>query len=111
MESFVSDVQDRWPFLGASLAWRLASAYGTRIALLLGDIESCRDMGEDFGGGLTRLEVDFLMGEEWATSVEDLYWRHSKAGLYASPADERRLAAYIKSKSDGKAVGHALRTG
>jgi glycerol-3-phosphate dehydrogenase len=111
MESFVSDVQDRWPFLGAPLAWRLAGAYGTRIALLLGEIESCRDMGEDFGGGLTRLEVDFLMGEEWATSVEDLYWRHSKAGLYASPADERRLAAYLKSKSDGKALRHAVRTG
>jgi glycerol-3-phosphate dehydrogenase len=99
MESFVGGVQDRWPFLATPQAWRLARAYGTRISRLLGDIESCRDMGEDFGGGLTRLEVDFLMDEEWATSVEDLYWRHSKAGLYASSADERRLAAYLKSKS------------
>jgi len=110
MESFVGDVQDRWPFLGTPQAWRLARAYGTRIARVLGDIESCRDMGEDFGGGLTRMEVDFLMSEEWATSVEDLYWRHSKAGLYASPADERRLAAYLKSKS-GAAKGQAARTG
>jgi glycerol-3-phosphate dehydrogenase len=98
MESFVGNVQDRWPFLGTAQAWRLARAYGTRISQLLGDIESCGDMGEDFGGGLTRVEVDFLMDEEWATSAEDLYWRHSKAGLYASPADERRLAAYLKSK-------------
>ena len=110
MESFVGDVQDRWPFLGTPLARRLARAYGTRISRLLGDIESCRDMGEDFGGGLTRVEVDFLMGEEWALSVEDLYWRHTKAGLYASPADERRLAAYLKSKS-GTAKGRPARTG
>jgi glycerol-3-phosphate dehydrogenase len=110
MEAFVGDVQDRWPFLGTSQAWRLARAYGTRISRLLGDIESCRDMGEDFGGGLTRLEVDFLISEEWAASVEDLYWRHTKAGLYASPADERRLAAYLKSKS-GAAQGQAARTG
>ena len=110
MESFVDDVQDRWPFLGTPQAWRLARAYGTRISRLLGDIESCRDMGEDFGGGLTRMEVDFLMSEEWATSVEDLYWRHTKAGLYASPADERRLAAYLKSKS-GAAKAQAARTG
>ena len=68
------------------------------LSRLLGDTESCRDMGENFGGGLTRLEVDFLMAEEWATSVEDLYWRHSKAGLYASSVDRRRLAAYLKSK-------------
>jgi glycerol-3-phosphate dehydrogenase len=110
MESFVSDVQDRWPFLGTPQAWRLARAYGTRISRLLGDIESCGDMGEEFGGGLTRVEVDFLMSEEWAISVEDLYWRHTKAGLYASPADERRLAAYLKSKS-GAANGQAARTG
>ena len=68
------------------------------------------EQGEDFGGGLTRLEVDYLMSEEWASSVEDLYWRHTKAGLYASPADERRLAAYLKSKS-GAAQGQAARTG
>jgi len=98
MESFVNGVQDRWPFLSTAQAWRLARAYGTRIAALLGEIESCGEMGEDFGGGLTRLEVDFLMDEEWARSVEDLYWRHSKAGLYASPEDERRLAAYLNSK-------------
>jgi glycerol-3-phosphate dehydrogenase len=98
MESFVNGVQDRWPFLSTAQAWRLARAYGTRVAALLGEIESCGEMGEDFGGGLTRLEVDFLMDEEWARSVEDLYWRHSKAGLYASPADERRLAAYLNSK-------------
>ena len=110
MEAFVDGVQDRWPFLGKAQAWRLACAYGTRIARLLGDIESCRDMGDDFGGGLTRVEVDFLMDEEWAASVQDLYWRHSKAGLYASPADERRLAAYLNSKI-GAAQGQAARTG
>ena len=110
MESFVDDVQDRWPFLGTAQAWRLARAYGTRISRLLGDIESCRDMGEDFGGGLARAEVDFLMSEEWAMSVEDLYWRHTKTGLYASPADERRLAEYLKSKS-GRAGGLDARTG
>jgi glycerol-3-phosphate dehydrogenase len=67
-------------------------------------------MGEDFGGGLTRLEVDFLMDEEWAMSVEDLYWRHSKTGLYASSADECRLVAYLKSKTGGVTHGRA-RTG
>jgi glycerol-3-phosphate dehydrogenase len=45
------------------------------------------------------------MGKSWTgTGTTPLpggdYWRHMKAGLYASPADERRLAAYLRS------IGH-----
>jgi glycerol-3-phosphate dehydrogenase len=97
VEAFVTDVRLRWPFLDAPQARRLARAYGTRISRLLAGVNSRQDMGEEFGGGLTRVEVDFLLREEWATSAEDLYWRHSKAGLYASPAEQRRLAAYLQS--------------
>jgi glycerol-3-phosphate dehydrogenase len=100
MQGFIAEVRRRWPFLEAMHARRLARAYGTRVARLLAGIGSRESMGEAFGGGLTRAEVDFLIREEWATSAEDLYWRHTKAGLYASPADERRLAAYLQS------IGH-----
>jgi glycerol-3-phosphate dehydrogenase len=53
-------------------------------------------MGEDFGGGMTRVEVDFLIREEWARSAEDIYWRHSKTGLHASPAHQQRLVDYLR---------------
>ena len=95
VERFIADVCRRWPFLGPTHARRLAHAYGTRISRLLAGVESRASLGEDFGGGLTRTEVDFLIREEWALSTEDLYWRHTKAGLYASPEDERRLTAYL----------------
>ena len=52
-------------------------------------------MGEEFGGGMTRVEVDYLVREEWARSVEDVAWRHSKAGLGATAADLRRLRDYL----------------
>jgi glycerol-3-phosphate dehydrogenase len=52
-------------------------------------------MGEAFGGGLTRLEVDYLMREEWARTAEDIHWRHSKTGLSASPAEQRRLRDHV----------------
>lgn len=54
-------------------------------------------MGQDFGGGLTQVEVDYLVRHEWAASTEDLYWRHTKTGLYASAADAQRLAEYLRS--------------
>jgi glycerol-3-phosphate dehydrogenase len=52
-------------------------------------------MGEAFGGGMTRLEVDYLVREEWARSAEDIGWRHSKTGLRATPAEQQRLRDYV----------------
>lgn len=94
--AFIAEVRRRWPFLDLRQARRLARAYGTRISRLLDGVSSREGMGEDFGGGMTRVEVDFLIREEWARSAEDIYWRHSKTGLHASPADQQRLVAYLQ---------------
>ena len=74
---------------------RLAAAYGTRCLQLLEPVQSRADMGEEFGGGMTRIEVDYLVREEWARSAEDIAWRHSKAGLRATAADLQRLRDYL----------------
>ena len=71
-------------------------AYGTRLARLLDGVGTREAMGEDFGGGLTRIEVDYLMRQEWARGIEDLYWRHTKTGLHASAADQQRLSDYVR---------------
>jgi glycerol-3-phosphate dehydrogenase len=105
MVAFIADVSRRWPFLDALQARRLARAYGTRIERLLEGVASREAMGEDFGGGLTRVEVDYLVREEWAVSVEDIYWRHSKTGLHASPAEQQRLTAYLQTAGN---TGQAL---
>lgn len=84
-----------YPFMGDALARRFARAYGTRAMRLLDGVKSRADMGESFGGGLTRLEVDYLVREEWARSAEDVLWRHTKCGLSATPEDAARLRAYL----------------
>ena len=101
VDAFVAEARRRWPFLDQARARRLVRAYGTRISRLLAGIHSLDDMGEDFGGGLTRVEVDFLVREEWARSAEDIYWRHTKTGLCATPADQQRLAAYLRKTGSG----------
>ena len=101
MDAFIAGVRQRWPFLDGPQARRLARAYGTRISQLLAGVNSREEMGEDFGGGLTRVEVDYLVREEWARSAEDIYWRHTKTGLYASPADQQRLAACLQDAARG----------
>jgi glycerol-3-phosphate dehydrogenase len=96
LPEYLGQAQRRWPFLPAAQLRRLVHGYGTRLARLLDGVTTSEAMGEDFGGGLTRIEVDYLMREEWACSAEDLYWRHTKTGLHASAADQQRLAEYLR---------------
>jgi glycerol-3-phosphate dehydrogenase len=95
IDAFVAELRSRWPFLDNAGSRRLARAYGTRALRLLEPVRSLADMGEEFGGGMTRVEVDYLMREEWARTAEDILWRHSKTGLSASPADRQRLCDYV----------------
>jgi glycerol-3-phosphate dehydrogenase len=95
VDAFGAELCRRWPFLGNSEGRRLAKAYGTRALRLLEPVRSRADMGEHFGGGMTRLEVDYLIREEWARSAEEIFWRHSKTGLRATASDVQRLQAYV----------------
>jgi len=69
---------------------RLAYSYGTLTECFIG-----YDMGEDFGGGLYRSEIDYLVKYEWARTAEDILWRRTKLGLHVPEDTEARLTAYL----------------
>jgi glycerol-3-phosphate dehydrogenase len=85
--ALTAELQRNYPFLSAAHANRLAHAYGTRTARLLGDAKSMADLGQSFGATLTEREVKYLISSEWACTAEDIVWRRSKLGLRLS-ADE-----------------------
>ncbi len=85
-EAFLLMVRDRWPFLDPDNAERMARAYGTRIALVLGDATAL----DDLGGGLSAREVDYLVTHEWARTADDILWRRTKIGLHTG--EETRAA-------------------
>jgi glycerol-3-phosphate dehydrogenase len=90
-EAFLLMVRDRWPFLAPDNAERMARAYGTRIALVLGDAAEL----EDIGGGLSAREVDYLATHEWATSTDDILWRRTKIGLHTGEETRARVEAVL----------------
>jgi glycerol-3-phosphate dehydrogenase len=90
--AFLAQARARWPFLGEQRSYRMARAYGTMLAEIIGD---ATDMGDDFGAGLTAREVDWLMHHEWAQTADDVIWRRTKLGLVLSDAQVARLAAYM----------------
>ncbi len=58
------------------------------------------DLGEDFGAGLTRAEVEYLRQHEWALTAEDILWRRSKLGLHVAPETVGRLREYLGESAD-----------
>ena len=89
------ELTGKYPFLSRAHANRLAHAYGTRAAKMLGNAASLADLGQSFGASLTEREVRYLMTEEWACTAEDIVWRRSKLGLRMSSAEIAALDDWI----------------
>jgi glycerol-3-phosphate dehydrogenase len=92
---FAHDLAASHAFIPATLAYRLARAYGTRAHRILGTAMSMPALGEDFGGGLTAAEVDYLVHEEFAQTAEDILWRRSKFGLHVPAETAGKLSEYL----------------
>src|ERR1700730_1479173 len=92
-DRFLRALRGKYPWLDAATVARLARAYGTRVELILGSACGARDLGTDFGAGLFQAEIDYLIGQEFALTAEDILWRRSKRGLHLSPAERAQPAA------------------
>lgn len=97
-EAFLKTVKTRWPFLPDAMATRLAHSYGTRVEHILDKATSLEELGEDFGGGLTRAEVDYMVDYEWAKTAEDILWRRSKLGLHVPSTTAEVLSQYLQKR-------------
>jgi glycerol-3-phosphate dehydrogenase len=97
LEALKAALAARYPFLGEADVDRIARAYGTRAERWLGEAQGWQALGRSFGAGLTAAEVDYLRGEEWAVSVEDIVWRRTKLGLRLDAGQVKALADYLGS--------------
>jgi glycerol-3-phosphate dehydrogenase len=91
----IEEMVRKIPNMPIKQAERLFRCYGTLVARFLQQATKIEELGEDFGHGLTRAEVDYLIAEEWAKSVEDILWRRTKLGLKLDAAQVRRLQLYM----------------
>jgi glycerol-3-phosphate dehydrogenase len=94
-DTFVAGLIAEYAALPANILRRLARAYGTRATRILNGAKTLADLGENFGGGLTAAEVDYLVAHEWARTAEDILWRRSKLSLHVPADTAERLAAYL----------------
>jgi glycerol-3-phosphate dehydrogenase len=106
-DRFLRTLRGNYPWLDAVTVARLARAYGTRVEMILGKARSAHDLGADFGAGLFQAEIDYLIGQEFALTAEDILWRRSKRGLHLSPVERARVSAYLDTPARGQ-IGPAF---
>ncbi|WP_295534653.1 glycerol-3-phosphate dehydrogenase [uncultured Pseudacidovorax sp.] len=106
-ERFVVELQRRHPWLDATLARRWARAYGTRVALLLGDAAGPQDLGAEVAPDVFERELRYLCDEEWARTGEDVLWRRSKLGLRLSEAQRAQVAAWMQAHASAPSLSDA----
>lgn len=90
-------IYDRAPFLPEHMVHRLAHSYGSAALTIIGDSKSMKDLGEDFGYGLTQREIHYLVQKEWAQTGEDILWRRSRLGIHLTPEQRERVNDYVKN--------------
>ncbi|MEC8917810.1 MAG: glycerol-3-phosphate dehydrogenase C-terminal domain-containing protein, partial [Pseudomonadota bacterium] len=93
--TFVAQLLREYPFLGRERAERFASSYGTLCLKFLAGKQSQEDLGQHFGSGLTRAEVDYLIEHEWARTSDDILWRRSKLGLRLTLEEQQALVEHL----------------
>ncbi|MDV6319010.1 glycerol-3-phosphate dehydrogenase [Chromohalobacter sp. HP20-39] len=103
-EAFAMQLVRDYPFLGEARARRFASSYGALCLRFLHGVSHEDQLGEAFGAGLTRAEVDYLVEEEWARSPDDILWRRTKLGLRFTPEQHQRLTSYLGRQHQGYAA-------
>ncbi|MGM0984114.1 MAG: glycerol-3-phosphate dehydrogenase [Pseudomonadota bacterium] len=96
--TFAAQLLEEYPFLDAFQARRYARTYGSLCRIFLDDKGSQSALGPAFGAGLTAAEVDYLVEQEWARSLEDILWRRTKLALHLNAVQTRRLANYLNDR-------------
>jgi len=94
-DQFILRIARDYPWLPGHLLQHYCRTYGARCLELLGNAQSTADLGLQLTPGLFQREARFLVATEWASTAEDILWRRTRLGLYASNEDFQTLAAWM----------------
>ena len=97
-EDEVEKLARKYTFLAASHARRLVRLYGTIAFAMLGNSSSVKDLGQQFGEDFFEFEINHLIENEWAQTVEDIIWRRTKMGLRLTKAQVQGLKKFLQEK-------------
>ncbi|WP_417566993.1 glycerol-3-phosphate dehydrogenase [Marinobacter sp.] len=97
-----------FPWLSEKVISRYVRTYGMTSYDILKDCSSMEDLGTRFAGTLYEKEVLHLVKSEWAMTSDDILWRRTKQGLYATDEDVEALDRFLMKTATPKSHKTAL---
>ena len=94
-EQFDHQLAHEFPYLPPLVRKRYANHYGTRCYLFLKGTQSLSDLGQAFSPHLYEAEVNYLVKEEWARTVDDIVERRTQLGLVLAESQKRALHLWL----------------
>ena len=94
-DTLQASLEKDYPWLPEAVCKRYVRSFGTKAYEILSQATCIKDLGYRFAGTLYEREVEYLIQHEWAISSDDILWRRTKQGLYATEDDVRELDAYL----------------
>lgn len=91
-------LRNAYPWLPEPLARRWVRSYGTLSHQLLDGADRLEALGRHFGAGLYQREVDYLIEQEWAQTLDDILWRRTKLRLQLSTEQQQQLGHYLRQR-------------
>ena len=92
---FIQSCRAHYPWLPEAMLQRYVRSYGSLLHEVIHDAKSLDDLGQHFGADLFAAEVQYLIDNEWACTVEDIIWRRSKLGLQLEPTAIEKLTQHL----------------
>ena len=99
-----TSLQRQYNWLPRKIINRYVRSYGTLGHKICAGLNSLEDMGQHFGAGLYQREVEYLIENEWAVTLEDIIWRRSKLSLQLTEAEKSALESFLVTPTDSKNV-------
>ncbi len=97
-EDYKVYAKSKYHWLDHKTLERYIHSYGTKTETLLNGCKNLVDLGICFADTLYQVEVDYLIHEEWARTVEDVIWRRTKLGLCMMQEDVNKLTSYFSKQ-------------
>lgn len=95
LNNFLSEQLQKYAWLDKKIVSRYVLSYGTKIQTLLVNKKNVTELGKHFGHGLFEHEVQYLMQNEWAQTIDDILWRRTKLGLLFTDDQTQVLMKFI----------------
>lgn len=89
-DKFLQHQLKKYANLPEKLVRRYARAYGTCMD------NFCANLGEHYGDNVYEAEIDYLVQNEFAKTLDDIIWRRSKLALHISETTKQKIQEKLK---------------